>query len=137
MKQNEELLYQHLIHSAKNMIIKSISFPFKIRQTTIFRYETSHYSKKVAWHIWRRNPKRIFLFFHTKRFLFSRIYAIRLVQVSRRKFKIGILWEEMLTIDFFSSISSLSIPVYFCSVAMIIKLLMHSFRNIAILLKRL
>ena len=71
MKQNEELLYQHLIHSAKNMIIKGISFPFKIRQTTIFRYETSHYSKKVAWHIWRRNPKRIFLFFHTKRFLFS------------------------------------------------------------------
>ena len=31
MKQNEELLYQHLIRSAKNMIIKSISLPFKIR----------------------------------------------------------------------------------------------------------
>ena len=29
--------------------------------------------------------------------------------------KSGVLWEEMLKIDFFSSITSLSIPVYFCS----------------------
>ena len=35
MKQNEELLYQHLIRSAKNIIIKSISVPFKIRKTAI------------------------------------------------------------------------------------------------------
>lgn len=29
--------------------------------------------------------------------------------------KSGTLWEEMLTVDFFSTISNLSVPVYFCS----------------------
>ncbi len=72
MKQNEELLYQHLIRSAKkHMIIKSISLPLKLGKPPFLRYETSYYSKKVAWHIRRCNPKRIFLFVHTKRFLFS------------------------------------------------------------------
>ncbi len=42
MKQNEELLYNHTFSAVlqKNMIMKSVSVPFKIRQTTIFRYET-------------------------------------------------------------------------------------------------
>ena len=115
MKQNEELLYQHLIRSAKNIIIKSISVPFKIRKTAIFRYETPYYSKKMAWHIRRSNPKRIFLFVHTKRLLFPEYTLLDWFKFLAGNLKSGVLWEEMLTIDFFSSITSLSIPVYFCS----------------------
>ena len=115
MKQNEELLYQHLIRSAKNIIIKSISVPFKIRKTAIFRYETPYYSKKMAWHIRRCNQNGSSFSFIRKGFFSPEYTLLDWFKFLAGNLKSGVLWEEMLTIDFFSSITSLSIPVYFCS----------------------
>lgn len=54
-------------------------------------------------------------FVHTKRFLSPEYTLLDWFKFLAGNLKSGVLWEEMLTIDFFSSITSLSIPVYFCS----------------------
>ncbi len=103
MKQNEELLYQHLIHSAKKHDHKkALASLLKLGKPPFLRYETSHYSKKVAWHIWRRNPKRISFSFIRKGFFSPEYTLLDWFKFLTGNLKSGILWEEMLTIDFFS-----------------------------------
>ena len=115
MKQNEELLYQHLIHSAKNMIIKGISFPFEIRQTTILDTRRLIIQRKWLGTFGGAIQNGSSFSFIRKGFFSPEYTLLDWFKFLAGNLKSGVLWEEMLTIDFFSSISSLSIPVYFCS----------------------
>ena len=68
----------------------------------------------MAWHIGRCNQNGSSFSFIRKGF--SPEYTLLdWFKFLAGNLKSGVLWEEMLTIDFFSSITSLSIPVYFCS----------------------
>ena len=115
MKQNEELLYQHLIRSAKNIIIKSISVPFKIRKTAILDTRRLIIQRKWLGTFGGAIQNGSSFSFIRKGFFSPEYTLLDWFKFLAGNLKSGVLWEEMLTIDFFSSITSLSIPVYFCS----------------------
>ncbi|TKI95207.1 alpha/beta hydrolase, partial [Bacillus wiedmannii] len=116
MKQNEELLYQHLIRSAKKhdhkkalaSLLKLGKPPFlDTRRLIIQRKWLGTFGGAI------QNGSS---FSFIRKGFFSPEYTLfDWFKFLAGNLKSGVLWEEMLTIDFFSSISSLSIPVYFCS----------------------
>lgn len=69
----------------------------------------------MAWHIRRCNQNGSSFSFIRKGFFSPEYTLLDWFKFLAGNLKSGVLWEEMLTIDFFSSITSLSIPVYFCS----------------------
>ncbi|EEL49437.1 MULTISPECIES: alpha/beta fold hydrolase [Bacillus cereus group] len=116
MKQNEELLYQHLIHSAKKhgheraltSLTKLGKPPFlDMRRLIIQRKWLGTFGGAV------QNGTS---FSFIRKGLFSSEYTwLDWIKFLAGNMKSGTLWEEMLTVDFFSTISKLSVPVYFCS----------------------
>lgn len=116
MKQNEELLYQHLIHSAKKhghtralaSLTKLGKPPFlDMKRLIIQRRWLSTFGGAV------QNGSSFS--FIRKGLLSSEYTWLDWLKFLAGNMKSGILWKEMLTVDFFSTISRLSVPVYFCS----------------------
>ncbi|EMA6341454.1 alpha/beta hydrolase [Bacillus cytotoxicus] len=116
MKQNEELLFQHLIHSAKKhghtraltSLTKLGNPPFlDMKRLMIQRRWLSIFGGAV------QNGSSFS--FIRKGFFSSEYTLLDWLKFLAGNVKSGTLWKEMLTVDFFSTILELSVPIYFCS----------------------
>ena len=113
MKQNEELLYQHLINSAKNMIIKALASLLKLGKPPFLDTRRLIIQRKWLGTFGGAIQNGSSFSFIRKGFFSPEYTLLDWFKFLAGNLKSGVLWEEMLTIDFFSSIASLSIPVYF------------------------
>ncbi len=116
MKQNEELLYQHLIHSAKKHDHKkALASLLKLGKPPFLDTRRLIIQRKWLGTFGGAIQNGSSFSFIRKGFFSPEYTLLDWFKFLAGNLKSGVLWEEMLTIDFFSSISSLSIPVYFCS----------------------
>ncbi|MGG2095593.1 alpha/beta hydrolase [Bacillus sp. S13(2024)] len=116
MKQNEELLFEHLIRSAKQRghdsalaSLKKLGKPpfLDKRRLLIQRKWLGIFGGAIQ--------KGTFFSFIRKGFRSPEYTWIDWIKFFSGNMKSGELWREMLKIDFFSQVPSVSFPVYFCS----------------------
>ena len=116
MKQNEELLYQHLIRSAKKYNHKkALASLLKLGKPPFLDTRRLIIQRKWLGTLGGAIQNGSSFSFIRKGFFSPEYTLLDWFKFLAGNLKSGVLWEEMLTIDFFSSITSLSIPVYFCS----------------------
>lgn len=116
MKQNEELLFEHLIQSAKyhghgralTSLKKLGKPPFLDKRRLLIQRKWLGIFGGAIRH-------GTFFSFIRKGLLSPEYTWIDWIKFFSGNMNSGELWKEMLTIDFFSQIPSVSFPVYFCS----------------------
>ncbi|AWC29687.1 MULTISPECIES: alpha/beta fold hydrolase [Bacillus cereus group] len=116
MKQNEELLFQHLIHSAqKHGHTRALTSLAKLGNPPFLDMKRLMIQRRWLGTFGGAIQNGSSFSFIRKGFFSSEYTWLDWLKFLAGHVKSGTLWEEMLTIDFFSTIVELSVPVYFCS----------------------
>ncbi|MEH7463272.1 alpha/beta hydrolase [Bacillus thuringiensis] len=116
MKQNEKLLFKHLIRSAKkHRHERALASLKKLGKPPFLDKKRLLIQRKWLGIFGGAIQNGTFFSFIRKGLLSSEYTWIDWIKFFSGNIKSGELWREMLTIDFFSQIPSVSFPVYFCS----------------------
>ncbi|WP_440602637.1 alpha/beta fold hydrolase [Bacillus sp. GB_SG_008] len=116
MKQNEKLLFEHLIRSAKQRgHTRALASLKKLGKPPFLDKRRLLIQRKWLGIFGGAIQNGTFFSFIRKGFLSPEYTWIDWIKFFSGNMNSGELWKEMLTIDFFSQVPSVSFPVYFCS----------------------